>query len=339
MRTTRTMLAIMAVGLIPWAVGRADAGVSFSVNVNVGGHGHAAPVTPLWDNEAITPLAGHGGTGTYFRITVPNGQTYLNVLITGGLGDCDLYLSYAQLPTPNDYEYASSTGDTEEQVSILYPKAGDWYVLVYGVSGYRDVSLLGSFWRQTVHYDTDDYDGYNLTYADRVNTRVRIVWGDHGHRRPLRGLIPFVLDHLRGRPAVRHHAVPRRRREHLERYSDRLRVDVTPSVVRPSRRETVRRHVVLSRPTPVVRQRAIQRTPRARRRSAPKRTRETVSKKKLSRSIGTKVRTPAVVPAPKRRLQTPVRRTVTQTRTTRTQEEDRQPLRSVPRRHLKRAGR
>lgn len=262
MKTTRTLLAIVAAGMIPLAAGQADAGDFFSVGIHVGGQSHAVPLTPLWNNQGIASLGGGAGTGRYFKIAVGHGQTYLNVLTTGGLGDSDLYLAYGRLPTPKDHQYASNGGGTEEQVSILYPKPGAWYVLVHSFSGYRNVSLLGSFWRQ---------DDYGPARPDRVNTQVRIVWGDYGSRRPLEGLVSFIVGRLRNRQAVRHHAIGDRRHEDGQRYAARPRPVVTPPVVRPARRETARPDAVVRRPAPVVRPRAVTPPPKVERRPEPTR--------------------------------------------------------------------
>ena len=94
MQTTRTLLAIVAAGMIPLAAGQADARDALSVGIRVGGQGYAVPLTPLWNNQAITSLAGRAGTGRYFKIAVSRGQTYLNVLTVGGRGDPDLYIAY-----------------------------------------------------------------------------------------------------------------------------------------------------------------------------------------------------------------------------------------------------
>ena len=332
MQKTRTLLAIVAAGMIPLAAGRADARDAFAVGNHAGGQTCAVPLTPLWNNQAITPLTGRAGTGRYFKIAVPRGQTYLNVLTAGGRGDSDLYLAYGRLPTPKDYQYASNGGGTEEQVSILYPKAGTWYVLVHSFSGYRDVSLLGSSWQQQVYYDRDDHNRYDSTCGDCVNTQVRIVWGDHGNKGPLGGLISFIVGRLQNRGAVRHSAIGDRRHEHAARRPAPPRPNVTARVVRPARRETVRRIVAPRRPAPVVRQRAVQPAPKVVLRPAVTLVRK-VARKLLSTPIRTQVRKTTVSRTARPQPRTSARTATARTTTTRTR---RQPVPSTNRNQRRR---
>ncbi|HUT01158.1 MAG TPA: PPC domain-containing protein, partial [Phycisphaerae bacterium] len=224
MRTPKTILAIAAAGLmLPLTAGSAKAGVSISLGLNLGRRLQPVvvqapvameattemPIMLLPNQHTAVDLAGHAGSYQYFKMVVPAGQTYLNVLTEGGAGDSDLYLARGVLPTPTSYHYASMDSGTEEQLSILHPQAGAWYVLVYGAGGYRDVSLLGSWWQQQV-YDDAATTLFQPVYVP--NTQVDVYWGSIGSRRPAGGLIHFILDSLRHRRPARHrrYDVPRR---------------------------------------------------------------------------------------------------------------------------------
>lgn len=73
------------------------------------------------------------GSGTLFRIYVPEGKASLTVSLFGGTGDLDLYV---QRGSPEDINSCSNglcsfngTGDTETIV-VPNPEAGSWYIWV-----------------------------------------------------------------------------------------------------------------------------------------------------------------------------------------------------------------
>jgi len=229
MRNTITILAIAAAGVVPLTAEPAEAGVSVSFGLNLGRHPRPVvvsrplglrvavsrpvrapapvPVTILPNNHTISNLSGHARMGRYFRVHVPAGQTYLTVLTEGGWGDNDLYLARDYLPTPGNYQYVSSAAGTDEQISILYPPAGYWYVLVHGAGTYGGASLLASWWQQEVYYEDQTYYVQPSSYA---GTQVYVYWDYLGRRRPAGGLIPFILSSLRHRHRARHRLPPPR---------------------------------------------------------------------------------------------------------------------------------
>jgi len=234
MRNTIAILAIAAAGVVPLASEPAEAGVSVSFGLNLGRHPRPVvvrrplpapivvsrpvrvpapvvvrtavrvPVTILSNNHTISNLSAGAGTGRYFRIHVPAGQTYLTVLTEGGFGESDLYVAREYLPTPGNHQYASTAVGTYEQVSILYPTAGYWYVLVHGAGSYGGVSLLASWWRQEVYYDDPACYLQPSRYA---NTRVYVYWDHLYPKRPAGGLIPYILRRLRSHHGARHRVV------------------------------------------------------------------------------------------------------------------------------------
>lgn len=102
-------------------------------------------VTTLSSGVAKTALAGAYNSQSYFRITVPSGQAKLDLAISGGTGDCDLYVKQGSLPSLNTWDYRPYIGGNAELVSINNPAAGDWYVMLHGYSAYSGVQLIGTY--------------------------------------------------------------------------------------------------------------------------------------------------------------------------------------------------
>jgi hypothetical protein len=213
MKTTRIIRVILIVAGAMWgAAGRAEAG-SLAINVQIGGGSFATlaaqaaevPVTMIWNNKPAAAVAAPAGMGRYFQIDVPDGQTYLNVLTTGGWGDCDVYLARGYLPTPTRNDFAATDPGTEQQVTVLYPAWGSWYVLVHGARQYGGVTVMSSFWQQTNVYYDEPVGTFVPPPLGARSVRVCIAWDRLGWRRGDCGLIPFIQRELRDRHEVSHH--------------------------------------------------------------------------------------------------------------------------------------
>ena len=101
-------------------------------------------ITPLVNGVPVTDLTGDQGSEKYFRIEVPAGQTKLEIAISGGTGDADLYVRKGALPTTSEYDYRPFLFGNDETVTINDPEAGTWYIMVRGYNLYAGVTLLAS---------------------------------------------------------------------------------------------------------------------------------------------------------------------------------------------------
>ncbi|MCH7224496.1 S8 family serine peptidase [Haloferula sp. A504] len=102
-------------------------------------------VTNLNNGVPVTGLSGDGGSERVYRFSVPPGQESLSFEISGGSGDCDLYVRYGSIPTTSDWDHRPYLGGNDETVTINNPAAGDWYVMLRGYSSYSGVSLVASY--------------------------------------------------------------------------------------------------------------------------------------------------------------------------------------------------
>jgi aqualysin 1 len=82
----------------------------------------------------------------YYRVTVPEGATDLDISTFGGTGDVDLFVRRGSPPDLWAWEFdcASWNGDTRERCFLPEPAAGDWYVLLYTMEPYQGVTLLAT---------------------------------------------------------------------------------------------------------------------------------------------------------------------------------------------------
>jgi large repetitive protein len=104
-----------------------------------------ATVVALTNGLPVTSLAGTAGSDKYFKIDVPAGQSKLEIVISGGTGDADLYIRRGSLPTTTLYDYRPYLTGNEEGETISTPAAGTWYIMIRGFTAYAGLTLLASY--------------------------------------------------------------------------------------------------------------------------------------------------------------------------------------------------
>jgi len=110
-----------------------------------GGGGGGGGDTVLMNGVAATGQSGALGAQSFYKITVPAGQTSLVFTLSGGTGDADMYTKFGAHPTLTTYDcrpYISGNGET---CSVTNPAAGDYYVMLNGYAAYAGVSLKATF--------------------------------------------------------------------------------------------------------------------------------------------------------------------------------------------------
>ncbi len=104
----------------------------------------SAVAAPLTNGVALVGLTGAADSEQFYRIDVPFGRSKLDIRISGGSGDCDLYVKKDALPTMDVYDYRPYLLGNDESVVVQEPSPGTWYVLLKGYRAYADVTLVAS---------------------------------------------------------------------------------------------------------------------------------------------------------------------------------------------------
>ncbi len=125
-------------------------GTTYEANVHkawdaVGVPGGSAQVTALSNGQSVGNLSGGSGSWLYYVLSVPSGQTSLEIKTSGGSGDADLYVKRGALPTTSSYDYRPYKSGNNETVTVSSPASGDWYVGIRGYSSYSGVTLVGTY--------------------------------------------------------------------------------------------------------------------------------------------------------------------------------------------------
>ena len=107
--------------------------------------GGGGTVTVLTNGVAQTSLSASTGAWKHFKITVPSGQSKLEIIQSGGTGDADLYVKRGAQPTSSVYDYRPYLSGNNETVTVTNPVAGDWYISIYAYSTYSGLSIKATY--------------------------------------------------------------------------------------------------------------------------------------------------------------------------------------------------
>lgn len=87
-------------------------------------------------------LSGATGSWTHYYVDLPAGMTSLNVTMSGGTGDADLYVRQGSQPTTSSYDCRPYRSGNNETCEIDNPGSGRWYISLQGYQAYSGVDLL-----------------------------------------------------------------------------------------------------------------------------------------------------------------------------------------------------
>ncbi|WP_018624152.1 ExeM/NucH family extracellular endonuclease [Kangiella aquimarina] len=86
-------------------------------------------------------LSGARRSWTDIPVSISSGVNTLQVSLTGGTGDADLYVMFNALPDRSNFDCRSYNNTNEEICTITNPQAGDWYISLYGFKDYSNTTL------------------------------------------------------------------------------------------------------------------------------------------------------------------------------------------------------
>ena len=96
----------------------------------------------LGNNSMLSGLSGGTDSTRCYEIDLPSGANNFNIQTSGGTGDSDLYLIYSR---PNFDYYSSENIGNKEQISLISPNSGKWFVVLYGYESYSGLNLNVSY--------------------------------------------------------------------------------------------------------------------------------------------------------------------------------------------------
>ncbi|MEZ5465875.1 MAG: S8 family peptidase [Lysobacteraceae bacterium] len=104
-----------------------------------------APITALSNGVQTGSFGTTGETPRYFAIDVPSGASNLDISISGGSGDADLYVRHGNIPDENHWECRPFLSGNNESCTAATPAAGTYYIMVIGAPDFAGTRLTASF--------------------------------------------------------------------------------------------------------------------------------------------------------------------------------------------------
>lgn len=101
--------------------------------------------TQLSNGVPVSNLSATQGNSVEYYLTVPSGASNLEIKISGGSGDADLYVKRGSAPTTSSYDYRPYLNGNNETVTVSSPAGGDWYIMVRAYATFSGVTLTGSY--------------------------------------------------------------------------------------------------------------------------------------------------------------------------------------------------
>ncbi|WP_298768573.1 M4 family metallopeptidase [uncultured Shewanella sp.] len=115
------------------------------VNASCGDTPPPSEAVELVNGVALADLSGNSSSQTHYFIDVPANATNLNVQMSSGSGDADLYLKSGSQPTTSSYDCRPYKNGNDETCSVPAPDTVRYYVMLNGYSSYAGVTLVASF--------------------------------------------------------------------------------------------------------------------------------------------------------------------------------------------------
>ncbi len=153
-------------------------GTRFVDGKDSGGTAPPPPPPPsvivLENGDVVSGLSGGAGDWTQFKLTVPAGATNLQITMSGGSGDADLYTRFGAEPTTSSYDCRPYSAGNNESCPVATPNAGDYYIGIRGYSAYSNVTLSVSFDEAAPPAEGDGFTVTNLSGDARTWRRYTI---------------------------------------------------------------------------------------------------------------------------------------------------------------------
>ena len=117
----------------------AYSGVSLKADYTAGSGGSTG------GSSTLNNLTATSGNWLHYTVTVPAGMASLNVTMSGGTGDADLYVRRAAQPTTSSYDCRPYKTGNNESCSFTNPQAATWYISLRAYSTFSGVTLFTEY--------------------------------------------------------------------------------------------------------------------------------------------------------------------------------------------------
>lgn len=104
-----------------------------------------APGNLLQNGVPLSNLSAVQNTEVLYTIDVPQGATNLNIVLSGGTGDADLYVKFGSEPSTSSYDCRPYQTGNNESCAFATPTAGKYYVKLIGFTAFDGATLTATY--------------------------------------------------------------------------------------------------------------------------------------------------------------------------------------------------
>ncbi len=97
------------------------------------------------NSSTVNNLSATTGNWLHYTLSVPAGTSSLNVAISGGTGDADLYVRRGSQPTTSQFDCRPYLSGNNESCSFSNPQSGTWHISLRAYSTFNGVTLQVSY--------------------------------------------------------------------------------------------------------------------------------------------------------------------------------------------------
>ncbi|WP_199775989.1 S8 family peptidase [Pseudoalteromonas sp. T1lg10] len=93
----------------------------------------------------VADISASAGQWKHYTLEVPAGMSTLDVNISGGTGDADLFVRFGAQPTASSYDCRPYKGGNNESCSFSNPQAGTWHISLNAYQTFSGVTLNAQY--------------------------------------------------------------------------------------------------------------------------------------------------------------------------------------------------
>ncbi|MGB0220007.1 MAG: pre-peptidase C-terminal domain-containing protein [Sinimarinibacterium flocculans] len=157
----------------------ATGGTTVNTTLTVGGgvdtFSSTTTYAELQNGVAMSGLSGASGSEQIYRLAVPAGASNLQISISGGSGDADLYVQFGTPPTLGSFDCRPYLVGNSESCDFPAPDEGDWFVMVQGYSAYSGLTLLASFDAPVTDTEPNPFDFTDRTVVGQQSVYSNVI--------------------------------------------------------------------------------------------------------------------------------------------------------------------
>lgn len=158
--TRRVLLGSLLLFLLAACSQDQSALPSKGADLNAPSSTSTAPLA-ITNGVPVTGLSGASSSQRFDSIAIPSGASNLQISISGGAGDADLYVRFGSQPTTSAYDCRPYRSGNSESCTFSAPRVGTYYIMIRGYSAYSGVTLSASYTGGT----TTPTGGFNVEFV------------------------------------------------------------------------------------------------------------------------------------------------------------------------------